>query len=240
VAETEKFIRPGSESPWGSASYGTGDGSTYANAYSGLKDSDIRWDAAVIWWLVGTFAVTTGNAGSNRVTLIGGTPTKPRVLRFDYDLVNEPGIIWGTKLDAHTWALDGADAGGNTYKTTFNSLLSLIVDLTNSGKDHSLLTGVSSITDVYATAESWFSDGTTTWIHLVGGADPTGRVIIPVGIPQGNTFVYPTNVIFYCGSIYKGLRINDSNADMTNVQFRRLTPVISRGTISHPQCLVKL
>ena len=193
---TNIWIRPGADVPWGSASYGTGDGSSYANAFAGLQDTGIDWGIRDLQvWICGVHAPleTSFNNVSHYFLspVTGGSAYQPTIIRGDDP--NEAGRIWGgqfyplTEWTAHptyanVYQLDLPRADAPTLYQITNGWLH---DVGADHLGHDRLVKQANAEDVRDNAGSYYATGTTggstVYVRLADDADPSAahRVLFP-------------------------------------------------------------
>ena len=178
--------------PYG-GSYGSANGTSYANAWNGLL--------AVVWGGSGVVAGDTlyvcGTHILNKTSQdpydqgtiypTNGTNDATRVtIRGDYP--SDPGIVWGSYYPAYsTWTSEGSGTW-SLYKlpglsgsfdwwqanpaVTSATLLTYVADVAT------CKTTTNSYTNVAGAGEQFARDS-TTYVHLDGGVNPTGLVLFP-------------------------------------------------------------
>jgi len=193
-------------------SYGAENGTSYANAWDGLKK--------VVWGNNGVKAGDTlyicglhlkeYKAGlttvDRTITPVGGSGDSSRVtIRGDYP--GDPGIIWGGSLLKHEpWVNEGS----NTYSITLPMDMWtdwFFEDVTASGR--TVLTKVGSLAECQSRPGSHYSSnyqqGSKLYIHCSNNGDPTNRIVANGGgwFWACDTASYLTfkNLKFYCRNI---------------------------------------
>lgn len=193
---TSIWIRPGPKVPWGAELYGTGDGSSYENAFAGLQDPGIDWgirDLEV--WVCGVHAPVMDTFDNISLFFVrpvtGGNAKQPTIIRGDDP--NERGCIWGGQFYPLTrWTAHA------TYPNVWQLVLPGAVDspsfqITNGwlhdvGADHlgkSRLVKQASVEDVRDNPGSYHATGTlggaTIYVRLSDDGDPSAdhRVLFP-------------------------------------------------------------
>ena len=233
---TNIWIRPGADVPWGAASYGTGDGSSYTNAFAGLQDPGIDWGILDLQvWICGVHApledAFTNTARFRVNAAMGGTARQPTIIRMDDP--NEAGRIWGGQFyPLASWTV--YDAPSNTYQITlpradeptlYQITNRWIYDLGADTLGTDRLVKRASIADVQANPGSYYATGTvggsTVYVRLSDDADPSAdhRVLFPSSGYRFNQSSIP-NTIFHKSSVFPTDVIQ---LDSDNVQLRRTT-----------------
>jgi len=206
VFSSDWYVRPEG------GSYGAENGTSYANAWDGLKK--------VVWGNNGVKAGDTlyicglhlkeYKAGlttvDRTITPVGGSGDSSRVtIRGDYP--GDPGIIWGGSLLKHEpWVNEGS----NTYSITLPMDMWtdwFFEDVTASGR--TVLTKVGSLAECQSRPGSHYSSnyqqGSKLYIHCSNNGDPTNRIVANGGgwFWACDTASYLTfkNLKFYCRNI---------------------------------------
>lgn len=234
---TNIWIRPGEDVPWGAASYGTGDGSSYANAFAGLQDPGINWGIRDLQvWVCGVHAPledTFNNLSHFRLSPVtGSVPRQRTIIRGDDP--NESGRIWGGQFyPLASWTV--YDAPTNTYQLTlpradqptyYSILNGYIMDVGADTWSADPLLKRNSIADVQANPGSYYATGTgggsTVYVRLSDDADPSAdhRVLFP----------------------HRGYQIKFDNIGYTafsNLDILGMRCTLVRGGISFLRCMVE-
>jgi hypothetical protein len=178
--------------------YGTGDGGSYTNAFDGLNDPAIPWDAANLVLVIHGFhcrrALQKSNAGEVLLPT-GGTATRPAIIRCDGDnFGGEKGVIGGCA----NFSNEGSYTNHGTYTNVWHVTLAsgdphkpeqFLFERTGAGYDlddftkldlHPLDTDLATtLSNLDAADGEFYWDDATKIIYVnpLGDADPTDKLL---------------------------------------------------------------
>ena len=205
----EWFVRPAGQQ------YGTGDGKSYENAWSGFGKISLgvggMMPGDTIWVCglhVHDLRQLNDMANSYRTlgVLSGLSETERTVVRGDYP--SDPGVIWGAaRLVDAEWT----NEGNGVYSTVlFASIYGhdwIFQDIGVGGPEsHVVLDFAQTLDECRSTPGSHYSDSYSKsaklYIHTTDGASPNNRIAInwwgnQISLPDGSQYITFKNLTYY-------------------------------------------